>query len=98
MVKIARPVQKKLRCKVRLVFAIEAFDQAWRRGKAQTRSPTSGVHHRQAARFVRPRVIEIEVKSAIGQRSPMRGWEKIGVGGLGNAQVFLGFLVVRITP
>src|SRR5437867_2213240 len=98
MMKIARPIQKKLRCKVRLVFPIELLDQAWRRGKTQMRSPTSRVHCRKAARFVRPRVVEIEMKSAIGQRSPMRGWEKLGVGGLGNPQVFLGFLIIRITP
>ena len=38
------------------------------------------------------------MKSAIGQRSPMRGWEKLGVGGPGNPQVFLGFPIIRITP
>ena len=98
VMKIARAVQKKLRRKVRLVFPIELFDQAWWRGKTQTRSPTSRVHYRKAARFVRPRLVEIEMKSAIDQRSPMRGWEKFGIGRLGKAQVFLGFLVVRIAP
>ena len=56
------------------------------------------VHHRNAARFVRPRVVEIEMKSAIDQRSPVRGWESLSIGGLGNTEVFLRFLVVRISP
>jgi hypothetical protein len=38
------------------------------------------------------------MKSAIDQRSSVRGWEKLGIGGLGNTQVFLGFLVVWISP
>ena len=56
------------------------------------------VHRRNAARFVRPRVVEIEMKSAIDQRSPVRGWENLSIGGLGNTEVFLRFLVVRISP
>src|SRR5438270_14027466 len=38
------------------------------------------------------------MKSAIDQKSPVRGWENVSIGGFGNAEVFLRFLVVRISP
>src|SRR5438132_14323935 len=98
MMKIARAVEQERRCQIRLVLTIKLFDQLWRRGESQLRPPNARVDYDEAGRFVRPRVIEIEMKNAVGQRLAVRGWKKFGIGSLGNPQVFLGFLVVRIAP
>ena len=96
--KIARAVEQKRRGKTRFVFPIELFDQAWRRGETQLRSPTPRINYWKSGRVVRPRVIEIEMKHAIPQESLTRGWENFGIGCLRHAQVFLRFLVSRIAP
>ena len=70
---IARSVEQKWRREVHLVLAIELFDQRWRRRKAQLRSPVSRVNQRKTERLARPRVIQIEMKSA-GNQNQLCVW------------------------
>ena len=67
MVKIAGAIEQERRRKIRLVLPIELFDQPRRRGETQPRPPTPRIGYRKADRFVRPRVIEIEMKRAVAQ-------------------------------
>jgi hypothetical protein len=62
MVKIAGPIEQEFRRNICLVFPIELFNQARRRAETQLRSPVSRLNYRKTERFVRPRVIQIEMK------------------------------------
>ena len=64
MVEVARSVEQERRREIHLVLAIELFDELWRRREAQKRSPLSLVNQRKTERLGRPRVIQIEMKSA----------------------------------
>ena len=66
---VARSVEQERLREVHLVLGIELFDQLWRRREAQMRSPLSRVNQRKTERLVRPRVIQIEMKSAGNQIS-----------------------------
>jgi hypothetical protein len=46
IMKVARAIKEEWRREIRLVFSIELFDQAWRRGETQLRSPTSRIDNR----------------------------------------------------
>src|SRR6516162_1437689 len=65
--KIARAIQQECRRQIPLPLRIELFDQAWRRGETQLRSPTKRVRYGKPDRVARPRVIEIEMKRAVAQ-------------------------------
>src|SRR5712691_6385017 len=62
VVEIAGPIEQEFRRNICLVFPIELFDQPRRRGETQLRSPVSRLNYRKTERFVRPRVIQIEMK------------------------------------
>src|SRR5207247_5856802 len=62
VVEIAGPIEQEFRRNICLVFPIELFNQARRRGETQLRSPVSRLNYRKTERFVRPRVIDIEMK------------------------------------
>ena len=67
IMKVAGAVKQERRCEIALPSAIELFDQPRRRGETQTRPPAPRIDYRKADRFVRPRVIEIEMKRAVAQ-------------------------------
>ena len=74
MVKVAGSVEQKWRGEIRLLLPIELFDQTRRRGETQPRPPTPRISYRKADRLIRPRVIQIEMKSAANQKLGAR-WE-----------------------
>ena len=78
------------------MFAIKFGDQRRRRGETQLRSPIACVNNRESKRLVRPRVIQIEMKSAANQKSIVRLLKKLSVACLGDAQIFFGLFVIGI--
>src|SRR4029077_8452734 len=65
--KVAGAVEQKPSCYILPPLPIELFDQPRRRGETQTRPPTTRIDYRKTDRFVRPRVIENEMKRAVAQ-------------------------------
>src|SRR6476469_326162 len=65
--KIARAVEEEWRRQIARALPTELFDQPRRRGETQARPPTPRIGYRKADRFVRPRVIDIEMKRAVAQ-------------------------------
>ena len=81
MVKIAGAIEQERRREI----LSRAPDRIVRSGAAARRNASAAPNsaHRlqeDRIRFVRPRVIEIEMKRAVAQRSPVRGWENLGIG------------------
>lgn len=79
-----------------LILPIKLLNHPRWRGKAQSCAPVPCISNRQSKRFISPRVIEIEMKGAIRQRSAVGCRKNLSVCRLGNAQVFLRFLVIWI--
>jgi len=96
IVEVTGSVQQKRRCQIRLVLAIKLGNQSWRCGEAQPWSPRACVNDGKTQRFVPPRVIQIKMKSAANQKSIVRLLKKLSVACFGDAQIFLGFLVIGI--
>ena len=67
MMKVTRAEKQKGR-ETCFVLAIKFGDQAGRRGEAQLWSPIARVNNRQSKRLVPPRVIQVEMQTAAGQR------------------------------
>jgi len=80
------------------MFLIKLGNHARRRREPQARSPFARVDDRKSEWRILPRVIQIEMKSVAGQKSVVCLPKKFCVACLSDAQVFLGFLVVRIEP
>src|SRR6266508_526936 len=67
MMKIARAVEQARHCEIPPPLPIELFDQPRGRGETQLRPPIPRIGYRKPDEFVRPRVIDIEMKRAIAQ-------------------------------
>ena len=94
--KVAGAVKQEWRAKICLVFAIELLDEPSRGRKTQLQSPCARVNHRKTERPVRPRVIQVQMKSAADQKLIVRLPKKLGVASFGDAQIFLGLFVIGI--
>src|SRR6266478_570462 len=96
MVEVARSIKQKGRREIRLVLPIELGNQTRRRGESQSQAPIPRVSNGQSERFIPPRVIQVEMKSAADQKLVVRVPKKRSVACFGDAQVFLSFLVIGV--
>jgi len=95
-VEVARSIKQKGRREIRLVLPTELGNQTRRGGESQSWAPIPRVSHRQSERFIPPRVIQIEMKSAGNQKLVVRVPKKRSVACFGDPQIFLGFFVFGI--
>ena len=95
---ITRTIEEEWRRQIARSLPTELFDQPRRRGETQARAPFARVNQREPKRLIPPRVIQIEMQCAFGQRLAVRGWENLGISRLRHAQVFLRFFVSGIAP
>src|SRR6266404_5863936 len=68
MVEVTRSIEQESLREIRLVLPIKLVNQTRRRREPQSRAPIACISNGQSERFIPPRVIQIEMKSAAGQR------------------------------